>query len=186
MIKSLDASTATIIRRTGEDFGADTPSKVLVGGKQYHFKPVQEEHSFLREFGILYKLAKTGLNVKCRVPTIYSLIHYTNEEESILGFLMEVINSKDKMSTLFRRENTESEQRQKWFSQIEETVRQLHENGIVWGDIKPNNVLIDKEDNAWVVDFGGGYNAGFVDEDVIETVEGDVQGVSRIKKWLKV
>ena len=185
-IKSLDASTATIIRRTEEDFGADTPSKVLVDGKQYHFKPVQEPHSFLREFGILSKLAKTGLNEKCRVPTVYSLVHYTNEEESILGFLMEVIKSKRKLSTTFRYGNTEPQQRQKWFSQIEDTARQLHENGIVWGDVKPDNVLIDEEDNAWILDFGGGYNSEFVDEDVIETIEGDVQGISRIKKWLKV
>lgn len=185
-IKSLDPSTATVMRRTEEDFGADTPTKVLVDGKCYHFKAVQDRHSFLREFGILSKLAKAGLNQKLRVPTIYSLVHHAGDEGSILGFLMEVINSKDKLDFLFTRGDTEPQERQKWMSQIEDTVRQLHENGIVWGDVKPDNVLIDEDGNAWIIDFGGGYNSRFVDEDVIETVEGDVQGISRIKEWLGV
>lgn len=48
------------------------------------------------------------------------------------------------------------------------------------GDVKPDNVLIDSKDNTWLIDFGGGFNSGYVDENVIETVEGDLQGVSRI------
>lgn len=103
-----------------------------------------------------------------------------------MGFLLEVIKSKENLSSLFISGETTPQQRRKWVSQIEDTARKLHENGIVWGDVKPNNVLIDEEDNAWVIDFGGGYNSGFVDEDVIETVEGDVQGISRIKEYMEV
>lgn len=186
-IKSLNASTVTTVPIAGSEgyFGADTPSKVLVDGKQYHFKPVQDRHSFLREISILLELRKTGLDQKCRVPTLYSLVHYEKNEESIMGFLLEVIKCKEQLSSLFESGDTTPQQRQTWVSQIEDIACKLHENGIVWGDVKPNNVLIDEEDNAWVIDFGGGYNSGFVDEDVIETVEGDVQGVSRIKEYLE-
>lgn len=31
----------------------------------------------------------------------------------------------------------------------------LHGIGIVWGDGKAENVLIDINDNAWIIDFGG-------------------------------
>ncbi|KAK2765472.1 hypothetical protein FQN54_008326 [Arachnomyces sp. PD_36] len=196
MIPAIDASAIPIIRMDREYFGADTPSKVLVDGKRYQFKPVQDEHSFLRELGILSKLSETGLNQKLRVPSIYSLVHYAGDKGSILGFLMEVIQFKSTLHDLISHQKTEQHQREKWMGQIEDTVSQLHENGIVWGDVKPDNVLIDEEDNAWVVDYGGGFNlcfsvelqsySGFVDEGVTETIEGDIQGVSRIKGWLGV
>ena len=44
--------------------------------------------------------------------------------------------------------------------QIESAVRLLHENGFVWGDIKPENVLIDRSRHAWLIDFGGSWTDG--------------------------
>jgi serine/threonine protein kinase len=70
--------------------------------------------------------------------------------------------------------------RQRWASQIRETLAKLHEAGIVWGDAKAENVLIDWENNAWVTDFGGGYTMGWVDAEKAGTVEGDLQGLARI------
>lgn len=40
--------------------------------------------------------------------------------------------------------------------QVGATVRQLHNIGIVWGDAKPNNAIINAKGDAVVVDFGGG------------------------------
>jgi len=46
-------------------------------------------------------------------------------------------------------------------AQIRETVDSLHDVGVIWGDGKPDNILIhDKIDDAWVIDFGGGYTKG--------------------------
>lgn len=50
--------------------------------------------------------------------------------------------------------------------------------------MKPENVLIDHDQNAWVIDFGGGFSPDFVDEVVMETAEGDNQGISRIREML--
>ncbi|KAL8408912.1 hypothetical protein RB594_007373, partial [Gaeumannomyces avenae] len=62
-----------------------------------------------------------------------------------------------------------SERRQKWLSQIRRTVDWLHEIGLVWGDGKIRNVVVDKDDNAWLIDFGGGWTKGWVDEDLAGT-----------------
>lgn len=67
-----------------------------------------------------------------------------------------------------------------------ETAHELHRQGIVWGDVKPDNVLIDKNLDAWVVDFGGGFDPEWVDRELAETVEGDLQGLSRMAKHLGV
>jgi tRNA A-37 threonylcarbamoyl transferase component Bud32 len=40
----------------------------------------------------------------------------------------------------------------KWPAQIEYTLLELHNNGLVWGDARPGNVIIDSDDNAWLID----------------------------------
>lgn len=58
-----------------------------------------------------------------------------------------------------------SERRQKWAAQIREMVDLLHKIGVVWGDGKPDNVLIHEvTDDAWVIDFGGSYTDGWLDQ----------------------
>jgi tRNA A-37 threonylcarbamoyl transferase component Bud32 len=65
-----------------------------------------------------------------------------------------------------------------------ETVTQLHRAGIIWGDAKAENVLIARDSNAWITDFGGGYTRGWVDEGKAGTLEGDLQGVAKILDFL--
>ncbi|KAK4099433.1 hypothetical protein N658DRAFT_568113 [Parathielavia hyrcaniae] len=74
--------------------------------------------------------------------------------------------------------------REHWVSLIREAVRQLHEGGVVWGDAKADNVLIDKNNDAWLIDFGGGYTGGWVDEEKIGTKAEDLQGVEIIVEYL--
>jgi serine/threonine protein kinase len=77
------------------------------------------------------------------------------------------------------------EQKQKWFGQIEETLKALHSRNIVWGDAKIGNVLIDADtDDAWVIDFGGGATPGWVDQKFYCSKEGDLQALERIKNML--
>lgn len=72
----------------------------------------------------------------------------------------------------------------RWARQIKVTLKWLHECGIIWGDVKAQNVLIDKEDNAWIIDFGGSYTTGWVDKEKAGTLEGDMQGLEQIMKIL--
>jgi serine/threonine protein kinase len=74
--------------------------------------------------------------------------------------------------------------KKKWSGQIKHTVAQLHRLGIVWGDIKVDNVLIDDNDDAIVLDFGGGNTVGWVDQDKHGTLEGDMQGLGKLLKML--
>jgi Ser/Thr protein kinase RdoA (MazF antagonist) len=72
-------------------------------------------------------------------------------------------------------------------AQIRGTVDSLHDVGVIWGDGKPDNILIhDKIDDAWVIDFGGGYTKGWVDQELLETLEGDEQVLGRIHDFLKI
>lgn len=64
------------------------------------------------------------------------------------------------------------------------TLEWLHKANIIWGDVKAANVLIDVNENAWLIDFGGGYTRGWVEKNHMETIEGDLEGLSKIKDLL--
>lgn len=72
----------------------------------------------------------------------------------------------------------------RWAEQIQHTIAALHQAGIIRGDAKPDNILIDAHGDAWVIDFGGGRTEGWVDADKAGTVDGDLQGLERILKFI--
>ena len=76
--------------------------------------------------------------------------------------------------------------RQKWARQIRETLAGLHGLGILWRDLKTQNVLIDNNGDVVVLDFGGGNTVGWVDNDKYATMEGEEQGLRNIMKALGV
>lgn len=79
-----------------------------------------------------------------------------------------------------RAKGSAAELRKRWAAQISDTVKILHNHGIVWGDAKADNILIDVQNNAWVIDFGGSYTVGWVDTGLAGTPDGDLQGLSKI------
>jgi tRNA A-37 threonylcarbamoyl transferase component Bud32 len=74
--------------------------------------------------------------------------------------------------------------KERWSAQVTNTLMTLHEAGVVWGDVKTANVLIDKYSNAWIIDFGGGYTEGWVDREKAGTVDGDLQGLANIMDFI--
>lgn len=73
------------------------------------------------------------------------------------------------------------EEKKTWKEQITSAVQLLHTNGMVWGDVKPDNVMIERSTGrAILIDFGGGHNERWVEAKLQETKEGDLQGLSRL------
>lgn len=128
------------------------------------------------------KIAGAQLPKHLRICTVNGLVR---SDAGLVGMLFPLV---DKKYTLGRgiAQLTAPALRQRWASQITEVVETLHQRGIVWGDVKAENVLIDRNDDAWVTDFGGGYTPGWVDEDKAGTKEGDLQGLAKILELLEI
>ncbi|KAI1176343.1 hypothetical protein F4777DRAFT_271409 [Nemania sp. FL0916] len=165
-------------------------AKVSVGGEEMCCKSGNDiDRALEREFECLRKVAQSPLAPSIRVPELLGLITKSEEEpEIIIGILEEYIPT-GTIHTLVDLEDlsveVSAQSIQKWGTQIQKTLDSLHKVGVIWGDGKPQNILIHEEtDEAWVIDFGGGYTRGWVDEKLMETLEGDEQAVTKILEYL--
>jgi hypothetical protein len=129
------------------------------------------DYSLKREIDCLQKIPKEFLG---RLP-IPRLLGYVKHPRSgaILEFLREWVPSKDNLKDPKEAGFSDfpKEVRQKVGRQIKETVEVLHGFEVIWGDAKPRNVVID---------FGGGWSEGWLDENLQDTVEGEQLAVRRI------
>ena len=67
---------------------------------------------------------------------------------------MEYVNGGD-LFTLIRKAGHFSAQRTRFYTaQILLAMEHMHNNGIIYRDLKPENVLIDSEGHVKIIDFG--------------------------------
>lgn len=138
------------------------------------------ENPMTRELAVHQKVHDANLGPDVRVSRLQGIVHL-RDDDATLGLLLSLVDHEDGMtlqSALY--DDPPRHLRERWAKQISHTVEQLHKAGAVWGDAKASNVLIDKNSDAWVIDFEGGYTEGWVDKDMAGTKEGDLQGLRKI------
>ncbi|KAI0975376.1 hypothetical protein F4678DRAFT_485014 [Xylaria arbuscula] len=167
------------------------PTRVVVGrnsdstGTTYFYKRFEmsfgQRHA-KKELTTLRQILEAQLPqpTEARVCRLHGVVQV---EDGIVGMLFDWIDKKAVLSEGVASEGI-VDTKGRWVSQIKATVEWLHACGIVWGDAKDANILIDKDENAWVIDFGGSYTLGWVDKEKAGTLEGDMQGLEKIMKIL--
>ncbi|KAI1749916.1 hypothetical protein F4782DRAFT_549342 [Xylaria castorea] len=159
---------------------SDIPNKVRrVGTNEVlFFKGGFKDHGHLREIDILSKIeASEKFTPPFRTSKLVGLVVWDDDEASLMGLLLEFIEGE---SLLWRSTTEFTTTKAKWFSQVKMTVKQLHEAGLVWGDAKLDNVLVNEAGDAVVIDFGGGYTPEYIPRELQDTVEGDLMALKRI------
>ena len=133
------------------------------------------EADFVREVSTLQRCCHTN---------IIRLVGLVEAEDSdkIEGMLIDYV---DNARVLRDIDILSTDECQKLAGQIKEAIEYLHDKGLVWGDAKAANVLVDEDGNAVLIDFGGGYTNGWVDEVNHDTVCGDLQGLERIISFMR-
>ncbi|KAI0378202.1 hypothetical protein F5Y04DRAFT_262678 [Hypomontagnella monticulosa] len=167
-----------------------TVSRVLVEGREMICRAQKNgllDPTLESELMALHKIRDACQSGRCRAPMHASqLLGYVRHDETgnLIGLLREWVpgRSLSKIDVA----TTPAEKKRKWALQIRQTVKQLHEIDVVWGDGKTSNVIVDDEDEIWLIDFGGGWTDGWVDEELEGTVDGDEQAVQKILNFLDV
>ncbi|CCF44106.1 hypothetical protein CH063_13611 [Colletotrichum higginsianum] len=184
-------SEVEIIYDCPEEVLIRRPTKVLVdegnGGKVA---------CYFKSFGLSFGPAHARKELKtlkaiavAQIPPapatwICRLRGVVRDGNKMMGMLFTWIDAKGVLSSA-RAEQSSPGLRRRWAEQISTSLEELHHKGIIWGDAKAENVLIDEDDNAWIVDFGGGYTVGWVDKEQAGTLAGDAQGLAKILDILK-
>jgi tRNA A-37 threonylcarbamoyl transferase component Bud32 len=161
------------------------PGKVTdKDGNTYFFKPVVPDQPGVakREINILQKLTK--LNLEIKVPHLLGFVAFNNSKTEIMGVLLSHIDSPKPLTKLLK-SSVPRAKRAEWSTKSEKYVKTLHDNDIVWGDAKADNFMVDKDDELWIIDFGGSYTEGWVDPEISETKEGDDMGLEKVVKALE-
>ncbi|KAK6366201.1 hypothetical protein LTS17_010707 [Exophiala oligosperma] len=157
------------------------PGAVKYNNEVYFFKPVDPDQPqpTKREIKMLSKIETLGLGDKIMVPRLLGLVAFEHSTTEIMGLLLTNIPSPKPLTTLLSSEVPE-EKRLRWADEAQDVVKELHQKGIVWGDAKADNFMVDEDDNLWIIDFGGSYTEGWVDPEVSETKDGDKMGLEKI------
>ncbi|RAL11203.1 uncharacterized protein BO97DRAFT_347904 [Aspergillus homomorphus CBS 101889] len=173
-------------QNTAKDFWPQRPAKVFTeSGMARFFKPAHLDEHADREIQTLLRLQELGLTETIRAPRLLEIVEAQEGSSRISGILLEYIEHRDSLGYVDVL-NTPLSTRMKWANQVQEMITVLHAAGIVWGDAKPDNILVDADENLWIIDFGGGYTHGWVEKENEESVEGDMQALSRIADFLLV
>ena len=108
------------------------------------FKGLQDIESSRRELQMLLTLRKHPNRKTLQIPELIGLVERTG---LIAGFLTKYIDHRYTLGDVHCGDQSAYSPavRRLWQSQIEDAVQALHDMGLVWGDAKPENILIDKK-----------------------------------------
>ncbi|KAI1370112.1 hypothetical protein F4677DRAFT_439270 [Hypoxylon crocopeplum] len=149
---------------------AERPEEALSGMPE-RVRPVGAENFFffklLRQGDVQFakrELSNYGKidDAKLGEELCISRLHGLVRDDTGLTFGLLLTNIDCKASTLAcaAKPGVPISLRRKWAAQVKSTVERLHAAGIIWGDVKAANVLIDVNKEAWVIDFSRGYTEG--------------------------
>ena len=178
-----------ICAESPEEGLSQLPRKVRTGDGQTHFfKPYRpgDDGRAERELRKHEDISRAELS-DLRISHLNGVVR--DASGSLLGLLLTWIESGDPTVacttlTCAISSDTPTSLRQRWTEQVTGIVNRLHRAGITWGDAKPDNIVIDNEDNAWIIDFGGSYTDGWVDKNLAGTLQGDEQGLASIIEYI--
>lgn len=182
----LPSEIEVIPKQPGNALSA-TPRKVKFVGDTipFFFKLAQagDQSIMEREIQTYKKTKDAGLEDDLRISRLHGLVQ--DEDGLILGLLLTYIDCGNRSLACAGPEAPPA-LRRRWADQVRATVERLHRAGVIWGDVKAENVLVDSDEDAWVIDFGGGYTEGCVEKESAGTVEGDLQGMENLFQFLGV
>lgn len=189
-LRNLDISMISADEITVLDESTDPapirPAVVQLKNTKYFLKVVDNsQHQPLkRELQVMKCIEAKGLHNKIRVPLLRGLVQFTDDTPNIMGFIMDHIPSPTPLTKMLD-SGVDEQKRLKWADEAATMVDVLHQKGIIWGDAKGDNFVVDEMDELWIIDFGGSYTEGWVDPELKETKEGDDMGVRKLCNGLK-
>lgn len=168
-----------------EDALFKSPRKVLIDSGQTacFFKPCYSTVQTTNELRAYKQITTANLDPQLHICRLHGVV--MDDHGFVMGLLLTYIDHGGRpLCTRVDPDEPPTSVRRQWVDELDTAITELHKAGIVWGDVKAENVLVDKDDHAWITDFGGGYTRGWVDERLAGTVEGDLAGMAKLREYI--
>lgn len=161
--KGFDARSSTIKAASLESFktlkviGRGSYGKVFMveqktTGKIYAMK-VLKKAAITDERGKERVLTERDIIMSIKHPYIVTL-HYSFQTETKLFFILDFLNGGDLYTHIMNYGKFKENRARFYTAEMVLAINHLHENGIVYRDLKPQNILIDTEGHLKLTDFG--------------------------------
>jgi len=121
-------------------------------GSIYAMKVLQKDH-IIKNNAIKYIMRENGILKVLNHPFILKL-KYSFQTKDLLFMVTDYLNGGEIFYHLSKEDYFTEERVKLYASQIILALSYLHENGIIYRDLKPENVLLDMNGNICLVDFG--------------------------------
>jgi tRNA A-37 threonylcarbamoyl transferase component Bud32 len=105
-----------------------------------------------------------------RTPALFGLVY--DDSGFLLGLLLYYIGCKALTLQHAVTPEVPMSMRQYWVTEIDEILTLLQKAGIIWGDGKVANILVDGHNDPWIVNFGGSYTPGWVEKELAGRLKG--------------
>ncbi|KAI6812514.1 hypothetical protein KC332_g10154 [Hortaea werneckii] len=132
--------------------GSSWPYKMDGKDGVMFFKPLLDfkEPDFWRELDALARIYRAG-----GIGRLAGLkgIATTEGPSTLVGLLTTWIEGTKLCDIGIQERQSHSEE---WCNQVLGTLGNLHQSDIIWGDANAHNVLIDRQNDAWIIDLDGG------------------------------
>ena len=148
-----------------------------------------QEPAVKREIRLLADLKKKEIyNEGVHAPTLEGIVTLPSNPNSrthMLGFLLALIPQPSRPLTKLMTSEISESKRKAWAKGVKQQINLLHQHGFLWGDAKADNFLVDRDDKLWIIDFGGSYTVGWLDQKRYETKKGEREVAELISKGVK-
>ena len=136
--------------------------------------PTGNNEGFIREASILQLCSHSNI--------IHLVDLMLNGDAKMKGMIVDWMENARLLSDL---PYISAHEREKWTRQIKDSIEYIHQKGLVLGDAKAGNVLIDMDGNATLIDFGIGYIQDWIDMTHHDIVYDDFQGLERVISFMR-
>jgi serine/threonine-protein kinase len=131
---------ATVFRGENTETGETVALKVLS-------PTISSDRRFVLRFR-----REGGMVSRLRHPHIIPVTHY-GEDDGMIYLVMPFIEG-ETLYQHYRKGGLKPQQAGVWMSQVADALHYAHEQGVIHRDVKPANIIIDKDNNAHLADFG--------------------------------
>lgn len=121
-------------------------------GDIYAMKVLEKQH-IVERGEVEHTMAERNILMRVDHPFLMKL-HYSFQTEDKLYLIMDFVNGGEVFFHLQNKRKFEPERAKFYAAEIALGLSHLHENGIIYRDLKPENLLLDSDGHVKITDFG--------------------------------